>query len=142
MEMKEKLHALRLDLKEAKISRVNKADRIREMNEKIQAKKNEQVAQLKDKRLRLSSNKDKREHYGYTNQKDWNTFINNTLTNEDENKINRAYTEGLAVIESCKKEVKFLNIKIADLEWQLRIELTSDVEFEYGTEEQVTIPAE
>ena len=117
------LHKLREDLKEAKIERINKTDKIRELNEKIRTKKSEQMASLKDKRLRLSSNKDKREHYGYSNQKDWNTFINSKLTGEDEGKIERAYLEGQELINSMKKEVEFFSIKISDIEWQLRIEL-------------------
>lgn len=128
------LHRLREDLKEAKITRTNKTDKIREMNERIKAKKAEQHANLKEKRLRLSNNKEKREHYGLTNQKDWNDYIKTKLTNEDEARIERAYQEGMAIIISCKKEVEFLNIKIADLEWQLRIELAGlDI---YGLSEE------
>ena len=134
MERSEKLHQLRKDLKEAKISRVNKGDKIREMNEKIHAKKTEQTTLLKEKRLRLSNNKDKREHYNFTNQKDWNQYINTKLTGEDEARIERAYQEGKLVITSCEKEIKFLQIKIADLEWQLRIELSEPAMYGYFPE--------
>ena len=104
------------------------------MNEKIHAKKTEQTTLLKEKRLRLSNNKDKREHYNFTNQKDWNQYINTKLTGEDEARIERAYQEGKLVITSCEKEIKFLQIKIADLEWQLRIELSEPAMYGYFPE--------
>lgn len=122
MEKKE-LHKLRETLRQRKISKLEREDKIRTKTEKANHRKTLDKIELERRRTSLLKDKGRREKHNFTDQKSWGNYIKNTLTLEQEKNMEQRYNEQMEVVKSLQDAVKIDRICIEDIEWQLRIEL-------------------
>ena len=81
------------------------------------------MIELQRRRTSLLNDKEQREKNNITNQKAWEQYIKNTITKKEEDRIILRYNEVAEIVHELENAVRIDRIKIADLEWQLRIEL-------------------
>lgn len=120
---KKDLHKLRTTLRQRKINKLEREDKIRTQTEKANHRKTLDKIELERRRTSLLKDKGRREKHNFTDQKSWGNYIKNTLTLEQEKQMEQRYNEQMEVVKSLQDAVKIDRICIEDMEWQLRIEL-------------------
>jgi hypothetical protein len=120
---KKDLHKLRETLRQRKISKLEREDKIRTKTEKANHRKTLDKIELERRRTSLLKDKGRREKHNFTDQKSWGNYIKNTLTLEQEKNMEQRYNERMEVVKSLQDAVKIDRIDIEDMEWQLKIEM-------------------
>ena len=125
------LHKIREELKTRKIKKLERETKIRELTEKMNTTKAQDMVELERRRTSLLNDKEQRDKHDITTQKAWEKYIKNTITKKEEDRIIQRYNEVADIVHELENAVKIDRIKITDLEWQLRIELAG-VDIGYG----------
>lgn len=106
---------LRKEIRNASLVQLNRYDELADLKETVHESKTAEHEILKLKKMELRKDKDKRKEYGFTNDKDWDMYINNVLLKELETQIDMKFKEQEERIMEIETQIKVAKIRIANL---------------------------
>jgi len=119
----EALLRLKKSYTENKDKKLEKQRAIQKIRNEVTPKIQKLQTNLELQRASLLKNKELRDDCGFTNQKDWEKEIKLNMTKVDEDHINTVREESESKIEGYEWDIKWIDNRISDIYWELKIRL-------------------
>jgi hypothetical protein len=118
----DELENIRKELKEAEELEFEQAEKIRHLQKELEIQQKDAQWEIDQMIYKLRTDKDAREKYGYTNDRDWLKEIENNLLAVEIAETKREYYGRLdEKIEDLKREKELTHLKIKDLRREFEI---------------------